>query len=67
MAMSGWIMPDPLAMPPMVTVRPLMRVRRTTDFGLRSVVKMARAACAPPSAAEAIKQRRQRLHDTVDR
>ena len=53
-------------MPPMMTVRPLMRARRTIAFGLRSVVRMARAALASAVAAEAIEQSRDRLDDAVD-
>jgi hypothetical protein len=47
-AMLGWIMPEPLAMPPMRTGRPSRRSSRAIDLVTRSVVTMADAAAAEP-------------------
>ena len=48
--MLGWIMPEPLAMPPMRTVLPPMVVSTATSFFTVSVVMMAWAAASLPSA-----------------
>ncbi len=48
-AMSGWIIPAPLAMPPMMMGPPGVSRRTATCFGLVSVVMIARAASTPPS------------------
>ena len=50
-AMSGWIMPAPLAMPPMVMVLPLRGKEAPISLGPGSVVRMARAIRCPPSVA----------------
>ena len=42
--MLGWIMPDPLAMAPMVTVLPPSSTVTAISFTFRSVVRMAWAA-----------------------
>ncbi len=42
--MSGAIMPEPLAMPPMMTGAPPMRTVRVEPLGKVSVVMIARAA-----------------------
>src|SRR5213594_635404 len=47
--MFGWIMPEPLAMPPTVMVRPPSVSVATTILTVVSVVMMARAASSPPS------------------
>src|SRR5438445_426679 len=49
-AMSGWIMPAPLAIPPTVTIPPGVSNRTAQCFGRVSVVMMARAAAVPPAA-----------------
>src|SRR6056297_59175 len=46
--MSGAIMPDPLAMPAMVTVSPPISTIRLAPLGKVSVVMMARAAASMP-------------------
>src|SRR5207249_4902468 len=48
-AMSGWIMPAPLAMPPTVTIPAGVSKRTAQCLGRVSVVMMARAASGPPS------------------
>jgi hypothetical protein len=55
-AMSGAIMPAPLAMPLTVTSRPFVTARRVATFGKVSVVMIARAASRkrPGSALAAI-------------
>jgi hypothetical protein len=50
-AMSGQIMPAPLAMPVRVAVRPATSNRRETSLGTVSVVMMARAARGQPSGS----------------
>ena len=45
-AMSGWIMPDPLATPTSSTVRPPTSARADAPFGKVSVVPIARATCS---------------------
>ena len=45
----GWIMPDPLHMPPTVTVFPPISNCTATSFGFVSVVIMALAASAASS------------------
>ena len=45
-AMFGAIMPTPFADPPIVTVRPAMRIRAPACFGRVSVVRIARAKAA---------------------
>mmetsp|Transcript_25671 Transcript_25671/g.48671 ORF Transcript_25671/g.48671 Transcript_25671/m.48671 type:complete len:345 (+) Transcript_25671:524-1558(+) len=55
-AMLGWIMPDPLEQPPMLTSTPPRLILRAADLEARSVVVMAVAAARPeasssPSAA----------------
>ena len=51
-AICGWIMPEPLAMPPMRITRPsARRVETACCFGRVSVVMIARAAC-PDAARE---------------
>ena len=56
-AISGAIMPAPLAMPLIVTRTPSISAVRVASFGKVSVVMMARAAAAqaagPPSARAA--------------
>ena len=52
-AMSGAIMPDPLAMPLIWTVTPPIRACRVASLGKVSVVMMAAAAAAQPSSANA--------------
>ena len=52
-AMSGWIMPAPLAMPVTVTSAPSMRMRRDAPFGTVSVVMIARAAACQRSSRAA--------------
>ena len=47
--MLGWIMPEPLHMPPMVTVVPSSSNCTATSFFVVSVVMMAVAADAPSS------------------
>ena len=47
--MFGWIMPEPFAHPPIVTFLPPSSICTAADFGTRSVVRMARANCSPPS------------------
>ena len=49
-AMSGAIIPEPLAMPFIVTARPSISARAVASFGKVSVVTMASAAAAQPSA-----------------
>ena len=49
-AMLGWIIPAPLAMPVTVIVTPSITTWRDTAFGTVSVVMMAAAASAQPSA-----------------
>ena len=51
--MLGWIIPEPLAMPPMRTRRPPNRASRAICLSTRSVVRIARAAASPPSLARA--------------
>ena len=46
--MFGWIMPEPLAMPPTVTTRPPIPACLATVLGRKSVVKIACAASSPP-------------------
>jgi len=41
-------MPEPLAIPPIVIVRPPIRALAAASLGLRSVVRIARAASCPP-------------------
>ena len=48
-AMSGWIMPEPLAMPLMVTGTPSIAAVRVTSFAKVSVVMIAAAAAAQAS------------------
>ena len=48
-AMSGWIIPAPLAIPPTVTMPAGVSKRTAQCFGRVSVVMMARAASGPPS------------------
>ena len=52
-AMLGWIIPEPLAMPPMRTRRPPRSVSRAICLSTRSVVRIARAAPSPPSELSA--------------
>ena len=52
-AMSGWIMPEPLAMPVTVTGTPSIAIRRDAPFGTVSVVMMADTASNQWSAASA--------------
>jgi len=52
-AMSGWIMPAPLAMPVTVTGAPSMSTRRDAALCTVSVVMMPRAAAIQPSARAA--------------
>ncbi len=59
-AMSGWIMPEPLAMPVTVTGTPSSVMRRDAPFGTVSVVMIARAASSQPSARAADTARGQR-------
>ena len=47
--MFGWIMPDPLAMPPRVIMRPPIVSEAAAILTVVSVVMMARAASSPPS------------------
>ena len=47
--MLGWIMPEPLAMAPSVTVLPPIEQARASSFFTVSVVMMARAAASEPS------------------
>src|SRR5262245_17845214 len=55
-AMSGAIMPEPLAMPLRVTVTPPRRALRVAALGKVSVVMMARAASAQASALRPAKR-----------
>src|SRR6266568_4315769 len=48
-AMSGWIIPAPFAMPPTVTIPAGVSKRTAQCLGRVSVVIMARAASGPPS------------------
>ena len=48
-AMSGWIMPAPLAQPPIVYSTPFASNVATASFWNVSVVMIARAKSAPPS------------------
>ena len=48
--MLGWIIPEPLAMAPMVTVFPPMFTERAASFFTVSVVITALAAASEPSA-----------------
>ena len=53
----GWIMPEPLLMPPMVTVLPPISTCSATSFAMVSVVMMAQAASwafswPPPSLVD---------------
>src|SRR6266576_1613208 len=48
-AISGWIIPAPLAIPPTVTRPPGVSKRTAQCFGRVSVVMMARAASMPPA------------------
>ena len=48
-AISGWIMPAPLAMPPMMIGPPGVSRRTAQCFGRVSVVMIARAASTPPA------------------
>ena len=50
-AMSGAIIPEPLAKPVSVTGTPSSSTRATAPFGKVSVVMIARAACSAASAA----------------
>ncbi len=47
--MSGWIIPAPFAMPPIVIGPPGVSTRTAQCLGLVSVVMIARAASMPPS------------------
>ena len=58
-AMSGAIMPEPLAMPLIVTGTPSMLALAVAPFGKVSVVMMVRAAACQSSAPRPIQQRRQ--------
>ena len=49
-AMFGWIIPEPLHMPPMRTVRPPRSTSAWAVFGTVSVVMIARAAASPDCA-----------------
>ena len=51
--MSGWIIPAPLAIPPMVTVVPLIWRRMAEVLANASVVRMASAADAPSALSAA--------------
>ena len=46
-AIIGSIIPEPFAMPPIVTSRPPIAIRAAASFGNGSVVMIARAASAP--------------------
>ncbi len=48
-AMFGWIIPDPLHIPPRRTDFPPTSISSSAVLGTRSVVMIARAAAAPPS------------------
>ena len=48
--MLGWIMPEPLAMPPIRTVLPPITVSTASSFLTVSVVMMAWAAASLPAA-----------------
>ncbi len=52
-AMLGWIIPAPLAIPPIRTGRPSSSNSTAVDFGRVSVVMMASAAASPPSGPRA--------------
>ena len=49
--MLGWIIPDPLDMPPTRTVVPAMSSSTRAVLGTVSVVMIARAAASPPSGS----------------
>ena len=66
-AMFGWIMPAPFAMPVIVTVSPPISTRRDTAFGTVSVVMIARAAGSQLSSLRAAHTRRQAGGDAIDR
>ena len=53
-AMSGWIIPTPLAAPPSVTFRPSISVEMAISLGRVSVVIMERANSWPPSPVNLI-------------
>src|SRR2546426_6025128 len=46
-AMLGWIIPDPLHIPPTLTPRPPISISFAAVFGTVSVVMIARAASTP--------------------
>src|SRR2546422_10554696 len=46
-AMLGWIIPDPLHIPPTLTPRPPISISFSAVFGTVSVVMIARAASTP--------------------
>jgi hypothetical protein len=52
--MLGWIMPEPLAIAPMVTVLPPTMQVTATSFFMVSVVMMALAASSEPSGDSAL-------------
>ena len=52
-AMFGWIMPEPFAIPVTVIGTPSTIVRRDAPLGTVSVVMIARAAANQPSARAA--------------
>ena len=66
-AMSGWIMPAPLAMPVTVTVLPPRLSRREHALGTVSVVMIAAAAPQPVVLAAIGQRARQRRDDALHR
>ena len=52
-AILGWIIPEPLAIPPIRTGLPSIMVSRAIDLGTKSVVMIDRAASSPPSSLAA--------------
>ena len=55
-AMSGAIMPEPLAIPAIVTGTPSISAVAAAPLGKVSVVMIARAAASMPSGAQAGRQ-----------
>ena len=66
-AMSGWIMPEPLAMPATVTSVAPMRARAQAPLAKVSVVQIASAAARQVADPSCIVQAGQRGRDLVDR
>ena len=65
-AMSGWIIPEPFAMPVTVTGTPPTSTRRDAPFGTVSVVMIALRGGEPPVGARRAPRGRQCAEDAVD-